>query len=619
MEPPRVGSIRSIGRSSLRRPSFRDDASIVSVRYEKTKQGAAPTPVTTLNLSRGRSRPCSSSAASATSHRRGPIIIIPPGQLVEPPAEQHPALRESSSKTARTLACNEWKRDSGHAQALSSISSTPTINEEDCEDGQVFQFSRLSQCQDYQSQSDTAASKIAVQRFYDADVADDEQNGKELSQSELEKEATNHISAVSGGAAEAVAPYLPYSTSTSSSSCHDSPPPCRPSKTLESPSKPLHLATLSPPKPSSRPASANIKPFSLGTMMRGESLNDVHRTRDPRASAPTPASLAAVLPLRAPAPAPAPATAPPPAAAQAPAAPAPPPPPPTLLHLPLPPPLERGSSRPLLSPDNHATTSRKEQLWQNPKSPSVVATLWAKVPFTSRTHPHPPSSSSTAGDAAFAPLSVSIPTSDLLDDDFIGALSFSRRGSVMFGRQRAPSLDETRTMDISQSSHQHNGPMPAATDAAKVEAKSLSTLAPPSKIPTPTTDSVAPSDVEGHDTRPPADTEEAIAEEAVVPAQEPPQTEALEPQAQSQPDQTAPERTPSQRQVIDASSFLAPPPNIHVMGADVDRDSQKVRSLYAVGDAIKWEDGAGELFDARQNTPRRAATERNEQSLYGFL
>ena len=57
----------------------------------------------------------------------------------------------------------------------------------------------------------------------------------------------------------------------------------------------------------------------------------------------------------------------------------------------------------------------------------------------------------------------------------------------------------------------------------------------------------------------------------------------------------------------------------HVMGADVDRDSQKVRSLYAVGDAIKWEDGAGELFDARQNTPRRAATERNEQSLYGFL
>ncbi|KFA81843.1 hypothetical protein S40288_01708 [Stachybotrys chartarum IBT 40288] len=43
--------------------------------------------------------------------------------------------------------------------------------------------------------------------------------------------------------------------------------------------------------------------------------------------------------------------------------------------------------------------------------------------------------------APFIPLAVSIPTDSLLDDDFLTGLSFSKRGSIMFGGQRAPGTD----------------------------------------------------------------------------------------------------------------------------------------------------------------------------------
>ncbi|KAH7320144.1 rab-GTPase-TBC domain-containing protein [Stachybotrys elegans] len=113
----------------VRRPSFRDD-NLVGLRYEKTVAAEPPIPMAPRSPLRA-SRPTTSSSSSVHSH--SPVVISPPRSVVEPPAEEHPALRTPT--TPRTTV-SAWKRDSGHAPN----SAAATIYEEDCEDELLHKF-----------------------------------------------------------------------------------------------------------------------------------------------------------------------------------------------------------------------------------------------------------------------------------------------------------------------------------------------------------------------------------------------------------------------------------------------------------------------------------------------
>lgn len=117
MSRPRFSSLRS----SKRRPSFtipfRDELGLFGLRYEKTVQAEPPTVISApRSPRRSTSITASSPATSFATSSSSPIA---------PPPEEHPALRSDfSSEVSR----EDWKRDSGANQ---SVSTTTTIYEED--------------------------------------------------------------------------------------------------------------------------------------------------------------------------------------------------------------------------------------------------------------------------------------------------------------------------------------------------------------------------------------------------------------------------------------------------------------------------------------------------------
>jgi hypothetical protein len=79
------------------------------------------------------------------------------------------------------------------------------------------------------------------------------------------------------------------------------------------------------------------------------------------------------------------------------------------------------------------------------------------------------------------------------------------------------------------------------------------------------------------------------------------------------------------------SPKVQPPPNIRVLSADIEKESQKVRSFYEVGDAIDW--GAGGHPEHASSSslagrdgllhtpedPSSSSLEKNEHDPYDFL
>lgn len=158
-------------------------------------------------------------------------------------------------------------------------------------------------------------------------------------------------------------------------------------------------------------------------------------------------------------------------------------------------------------------------------------------------------------DARFAPLGVSIPTDSLLEDDFMATLSFSNRGSIMFGGRRAGPLG-----------------LDGASDAARGDAF-------PSAPSTPT---------------------HARSGRASASIN---RLESYAGANASNPALHAP---------------LPSPPDIRVLTSEIEKESQKVRSLYGVGDAINWEDGARHSYcEPLEPTPELPAEEDGNDS-YGF-
>lgn len=173
-------------------------------------------------------------------------------------------------------------------------------------------------------------------------------------------------------------------------------------------------------------------------------------------------------------------------------------------------------------------------------------------------------------DARFAPLGVSIPTDSLLEDDFMATLSFSNRGSIMFGGRRAGPLG-----------------LDGASDAARGDALRGDALR---------------SDALGSGAFPSAPSTPTHARSGSASAS----IDRLESYAGANASNPA-LRAP-----------LPPPPDIRVLTSDIEKESQKVRSLYGVGDAINWEDGARHSYcEPLEPTPELPAEEDGNDS-YGF-
>lgn len=59
-------------------------------------------------------------------------------------------------------------------------------------------------------------------------------------------------------------------------------------------------------------------------------------------------------------------------------------------------------------------------------------------------------------------------------------------------------------------------------------------------------------------------------------------------------------------------------PSIRVSSIDVERESQKVRSLYESGDDLNWEDGGRVSYAERLEPTAEVPSEEEENVVYGF-
>ena len=151
-------------------------------------------------------------------------------------------------------------------------------------------------------------------------------------------------------------------------------------------------------------------------------------------------------------------------------------------------------------------------------------------------------------DSPFAPITTQIPEIDNLWDD-LGAISFSKRGSIMFGGKT--DLFGSLLVSDNDNSHNHN-------------------------------------DDNDESSPPSSPTIPAMAEQPRARAGAAPQA--------------------------DAPSV----PSIRVSSMDVERESQKVRSLYESADGLNWEDGGCVAFAERLEPTAEVPSEEEENAAYGF-
>lgn len=480
----------------MRIASFRDDTSLVALRYDKTVAAEPPIPIPARNPLRP-TRPRTSSSSSSSSHHR-PIIVAPPHPLVAPPTEEHPALR--TPPPPRASAVDEWKRDSGHAPRTSSPSSM-TILEEDGED------------EDFHAKVEELAA-AAVRH-----VEGQPELNQRAPSPALEDEAslysdhsrTSSDTAVAAGHESSMTtrpPRRAHASSSAASSAYSPPVSMSPS-----PSAAAQDDTTSLPQQRPHSPRRLAKTFSLRSV-------SLMRTKSPTPSCYEASDPATAL-MRGPSPPPA--TAP-----------------------------SAGAAKPSMA------TSSTSRFWTRSRSPS--------------------SASSTISDIAdFSPLAIAIPTDSFLDDDFVTSLSFSKRGSILLGGERAMASDgamEGQGSSINDDDNAFKATSGPAPEDATVTTTPMNTL----------------------DSEPKPASQLATESSTTVNA------------------------TVSSR---DIARELMPPPDIRILAVDVEKESQKVRSLYSVGDAIRWEDGAGHSHSERlEPTPEAPSDEGEEKELdevpYGF-
>lgn len=218
-----------------------------------------------------------------------------------------------------------------------------------------------------------------------------------------------------------------------------------------------------------------------------------------------------------------------------------------------------------------------------------------KAPPPSARSPHAKEDDAGAGqsrtpDMDFTPITTSIPEDDLWDD--FNNLSFSKRGSLMFGGKTDP-------LSLFMK------PKAPASAEAKAEAAAGDATAPLPVLatdPNPEQTAAAPpatGDNVTDSTAPPAPTPSS-------PSPPPTDATSLEP--------------PPARNLKDSPSL----PSIRVVSMDVEKESQKVRSLYESGEGLDWQDGGRLSFCERLEPTEEVPSdgednvEAAENVVYGF-
>lgn len=233
-----------------------------------------------------------------------------------------------------------------------------------------------------------------------------------------------------------------------------------------------------------------------------------------------------------------------------------------------------------------ATPSAQEPERGSPQSPKWPQSPPNKLPpqtavpgdsSTDRGHSKAPLSSATtpSANAKSSPpiITTPIPDDNLWED--LPAVSFSKRGSIMFGSKSKKNRFKSLIM---------------STPDAKAHAP------PPSGTTTTTT----------------ADDEHATA----------PPAEALQSRTINANAATTPETLAAKVDEItmrDVSADAPSVPSIRVSSMDVERESQKVRSLYESGDDLNWEDGGRVSYSERLEPTAEVPSEEEENVVYDFL
>ncbi|OTA91377.1 hypothetical protein M434DRAFT_344164 [Hypoxylon sp. CO27-5] len=169
-------------------------------------------------------------------------------------------------------------------------------------------------------------------------------------------------------------------------------------------------------------------------------------------------------------------------------------------------------------------------------------------------------------------ISTTIPTESLLEDDFMTQLSFSKRGSIIFGgKHPRRSIRNVATMADQDSGigNENIGPEPPRE---------------PRAFP------LVPVREKGIDDVPVASAKESTKHSGAHDLTDTPPT---------------PRRLP---------------PSVRVISAEAEKESQKVRSLYESGEGLNWEEGGRRSsIDERPQPSAEHPREENEKDAYGFL
>jgi len=440
MAPPKFGSVRHKAKATgaARLTAFRDDTSLVALRYEQTKQAEPPIPLPPPRNPRRLTRPPSTITSSTATAPTSPIVVSPPP--VAPPQDQHPLFR-AQRPSRQSSHAEERKRDSG-----APTSSSVTLREEYAEE---LNTKLLDDISDTPSVYST-----------DGEIADHPLAPRPLTVS---------------------IPPRAQSTATAETAVSS------PTQTAQPPLSPTRRASL---------VKKLSKSFGLGA-------DGSKKLRKKMLGSDRAASQGA-----------------PPEAEPG-----------------------RGSPKSPKSPKSPRFSPHET----GPRPSNVSA---------DRGHPQNPLSSATAAanNNSFAPITTRIPDDNLWDD--LGAVSFSKRGSIMFGGKNDP----------------------------------FKSLAP------------APQDQ-----HPPSDPASSTPIDTVAPPEpETRKTDKTGPMADKEKPSAAPQ--------TDAPSV----PSIRVSSMDVERESQKVRSLYESGEGLKWEDGGCVSFAERLEPTVEVPSEEEENVVYGF-
>ncbi|KAF6784295.1 tbc domain protein [Colletotrichum sojae] len=225
--------------------------------------------------------------------------------------------------------------------------------------------------------------------------------------------------------------------------------------------------------------------------------------------------------------------------------------------------------------------------------------------------------------ADFSPISISIPTVSLLDDDFLTTLSFSNRGSLMFGGRRAfPAQTTDGTMEHGRQTDHTRPPSPALAPIPEPPAARIQfDNATPPSFPSSTNDqSILKPVSDGADATIAKPTSHELSSTKTTATEASPPEQPVEAHSVDGSNQEL--RAESIAQSTSLSVMATP--SIRVLSADVELESRKVRSLYEPGDSINWEDGArpsdvGERLESTPQSPMHATENDAEYELAGGL